>query len=157
MSDGTRLSFQKTADGFPILKTAAGHTIALKQCDIDMITELVATGHSPDFCAYRLGVSTKEFERARANCELIQDALRVGLARDEKEITDEIRKQAKAGSMVAAIHYTKHKLGWQSADSKNAIEKSKPTVLIQINTGIERGETTVQTSIIEGNKDESLF
>ena len=157
MTNETRLSFQKDAAGFPILKTNAGHTITLRQCDIDMITELVATGHSPDFCAYRLGISTKEFERARANCELIQDALRVGLAKDEKEITEVIRDAAKNGSMIAAIHYTKHKLGWQSADSKNAIEKSKPTVLIQINTGIDRGDTTVEATIIEGNKDESLF
>lgn len=157
MSNDTRLSFQKTEDGFPILKTIAGHTITLRQCDMDMITELVATGHSPDFCAYRLGITTKEFERARANCERIQDALRIGLAKDDKEITTVIRDAAIKGSMIAAIHYTKHRLGWQSADSKSAIEKSKPTVVIQINTGIERGETTVETSIIEGSKDESLF
>ena len=157
MTNETRLSFQKDANGFPILKTVAGHTITLRQCDIDMIIELVSTGHSPDFCAYRLGVSTKEFERARANCELIQDAIRVGLAKDEKEITEVIRDAAKKGSMIAAIHYTKHKLGWQSADSKNASDKSKPTVVIQINTGIDRGDTTVETSIIEGEKDESLF
>lgn len=158
MTNDTRLSFQTTTSGYPILKSPSGQTITLTQSDIDSITDLVSNGHSPDFVAHKLGVSVKEFDRARANNELVANAIRVGLANDDADVTKVIRDKALDGNMLAAIHYTKHKLGWQSAESKNAIEKSKPTVLIQINTGIDRGnDTTVETSIIEGSADEDLF
>jgi len=152
MSDETRLSFQVTDSGYPILKSPAGHNITLNQIDIDMITELVANGHSPDYVAMKLGVSTKEFDKARVNSDLVANAIRVGLAQDDADITKVIRDKAKEGNMVAAIHYSKHKLGWQSADSKNS--STAPTVLVQINTGIDRSASvTVEQKIIEGTTE----
>ncbi len=164
----TRLQLLLGDNGLPILKSPAGLSFQLTERDLETITDLAATGHSPDFIAMRLGVSVKTFERARAQCDRIQHAIRAGISKDDADITKAIRESAMEGSMIAAIHYSKHKLKWVSgeAEQRNDAKGKTGTIHITVNTGIDRGEakdvTPTQVTVtydndIEEENHESLF
>ncbi len=159
----TRLQMLFGDNGLPILKSPTGLSFTLTTADLETITELASTGHSPDFIAMRLGVAVKEFERARANCVQVENAIRAGIARDDADITKKIREEALNGSMIAAIHYSKSKLKWVTGEAEMKTEASKKnpiSVNITINTGIDRTPidiTPVYDQPIEDNKNESLF
>lgn len=86
---------------------------------LKVIEELASEGRSYAAVARALGIDTKTLRRLRNEQEGVQAAYEAGRARIDSEVTDyfleQIRKRTKQ-SLVAAIYFSKAKLGWREND-----------------------------------------
>ena len=89
-----------------------GLTTTLRPAAYAVIRKMAGNGRTLTAIAAALGLTPRSFKAVRDKDPKAEQALEVGVADLDAEVTDIILAQARKGSIVAAIFYAKARLGW---------------------------------------------
>ena len=129
---GNPFNDQDQDQAVAVVKNRIGLSVPFTQRDLDQVQILCSTGHSARYIAYQLGLDEREFKKLVKHSHAVQEAIKLGLARDEQEMTSKLRELGIKGDRKAINDYLEHRHGKQ---------KGYQGITVQINTGVERGQT----------------
>lgn len=124
--------------GWPVLVRTNGFDLALTPKHVDEVEGLVSNGASKKYIARTLGVSEAELDRAIKVCPPLQAAIENGVANDEFEVAQVLRRSAVRGDFAAMNLYLKAKHGWRDRDAAGG-GHAAPSINITISGLLERG------------------
>lgn len=136
--------FDPTINSAPLVVTKAGY---------EAIERLARNGASNAEVARQIGVSVRAFFDLRQRDAEVDEALARGRARLEQEFVDRFVQWSRDGHVVAAIYYTKARLGWlENGSNAPGVQINNPS---NVNIVIPPAMTEAQFRALVGAQDDS--